>query len=62
MTCRSTRHPRTHMLEVAWLRRTDGTCAYCVRGSENLCPASRNTGWDADGGYARYTVVPAAFA
>ncbi|MDQ0913123.1 propanol-preferring alcohol dehydrogenase [Streptomyces canus] len=47
---------------VAWLRWTDGTCAYCVRGSENLCPASRYTGWDADGGYAEYTVVPAAFA
>jgi propanol-preferring alcohol dehydrogenase len=47
---------------VAWLRRTDGTCAYCVRGSENLCPRSRYTGWDADGGYAEYTTVPAAFA
>ncbi|MFC8513083.1 zinc-binding alcohol dehydrogenase family protein [Streptomyces sp. NPDC057257] len=47
---------------VAWLRRTDGTCAYCVRGAENLCPASRYTGWDADGGYAQYTTVPAAYA
>ncbi|MFF8946130.1 zinc-binding alcohol dehydrogenase family protein [Streptomyces sp. NPDC014864] len=47
---------------VAWLRRTDGTCAYCVRGAENLCPSSRYTGWDADGGYAEYTTVPAAFA
>ncbi|MEU6578221.1 zinc-binding alcohol dehydrogenase family protein [Streptomyces sp. NPDC046805] len=47
---------------VAWLRRTDGTCAYCVRGAENLCPASQYTGWDADGGYAEYTTVPAAFA
>ncbi|WP_181387509.1 zinc-binding alcohol dehydrogenase family protein [Streptomyces sp. Act143] len=47
---------------VAWLRRTDGTCAYCLRGAENLCPASRYTGWDADGGYAEYTTVPAAFA
>ncbi|MFE2510518.1 zinc-binding alcohol dehydrogenase family protein [Streptomyces naganishii] len=47
---------------VAWLRRTDGTCAYCARGAENLCPASRYTGWDADGGYAEYTTVPAAFA
>ncbi|MEV6589590.1 zinc-binding alcohol dehydrogenase family protein [Streptomyces acidicola] len=47
---------------VAWLRRTDGTCAYCLRGSENLCPASTYTGWDADGGYAEYTTVPAAFA
>ncbi|MDN3024325.1 zinc-binding alcohol dehydrogenase family protein [Streptomyces sp. S.PB5] len=47
---------------VAWLRSTDGTCAYCLRGAENLCPASRYTGWDADGGYAEYTTVPAAFA
>ncbi|MFH0521537.1 zinc-binding alcohol dehydrogenase family protein [Streptomyces sp. M41] len=47
---------------IAWLRRTDGTCAYCARGAENLCPASRYTGWDADGGYAQYTTVPAAYA
>ncbi|MFB8757288.1 zinc-binding alcohol dehydrogenase family protein [Streptomyces nigra] len=47
---------------VAWLRRTDGTCPYCLRGAENLCPASTYTGWDADGGYAAYTTVPAAFA
>ncbi|GGZ96548.1 zinc-binding alcohol dehydrogenase family protein [Streptomyces echinoruber] len=47
---------------VAWLRRTDGTCGYCARGAENLCPASEHTGWDADGGYAEYTTVPAAFA
>ncbi|WP_199830578.1 zinc-binding alcohol dehydrogenase family protein [Streptomyces sp. MMG1533] len=46
----------------AWLRRTDGTCAHCLRGAENLCPASRYTGWDADGGYAEYTTVPGAFA
>jgi propanol-preferring alcohol dehydrogenase len=47
---------------VAWLRYTDGTCLHCARGAENLCPASRYTGWDADGGYAEYTTVPAAFA
>src|ERR1700733_9977267 len=47
---------------VAWLRHTDGTCRYCRRGNENLCPDSRYTGWDADGGYADYTTVPAAFA
>ncbi|MER6129821.1 zinc-binding alcohol dehydrogenase family protein [Streptomyces sp. NPDC001795] len=47
---------------VAWLRRTDGTCRYCVRGHENLCPGSLYTGWDADGGYAEYTTVPADFA
>jgi alcohol dehydrogenase, propanol-preferring len=47
---------------VAWLRHTDGTCSYCRRGNENLCPNSLYTGWDADGGYAEYTTVPAAFA
>jgi alcohol dehydrogenase, propanol-preferring len=47
---------------VAWLRYTDGTCPYCRRGNENLCPNSLYTGWDADGGYADYTTVPAAFA
>jgi alcohol dehydrogenase, propanol-preferring len=46
---------------VAWLRYTDGTCSYCRRGNENLCPNSLYTGWDADGGYAEYTTVPAAF-
>src|SRR6202044_817585 len=40
----------------------DGTCVYCRRGNENLCPNSLYTGWDADGGYAEYTTVPAAFA
>ncbi|MFC7761781.1 zinc-binding alcohol dehydrogenase family protein [Catellatospora bangladeshensis] len=47
---------------IAWLRHTDGMCAYCRRGQENLCPASRYTGWDADGGYAEYAVVPAEYA
>ena len=46
----------------AWLRWTDGTCKYCQRGAENLCPHSRYTGWDADGGYAEYMTVPAAYA
>lgn len=47
---------------VAWLRHTCGSCRFCLRGQENLCPASRYTGWDADGGYAEFTTVPAAFA
>ena len=47
---------------IAWLRATCGACRYCARGAENLCPASRYTGWDADGGYAEYATVPAAFA
>ena len=47
---------------VAWLRGTCGHCRFCLRGAENLCPYSSYTGWDADGGYAEYTTVPAAFA
>ncbi|MFD2417124.1 alcohol dehydrogenase catalytic domain-containing protein [Amycolatopsis pigmentata] len=47
---------------IAWLRGTCGVCRYCRRGAENLCPASTYTGWDADGGYAEFATVPAAFA
>jgi propanol-preferring alcohol dehydrogenase len=47
---------------IAWLRHTCGECKYCRRGNENLCPESRYTGWDADGGYAEFATVPAAFA
>jgi propanol-preferring alcohol dehydrogenase len=47
---------------IAWLRHTCGTCRYCRRGAENLCPGSRYTGWDADGGYAEYATVPAGYA
>jgi alcohol dehydrogenase, propanol-preferring len=46
----------------AWLRWTDNTCKFCRRGVENLCPHSLYTGWDADGGYAEYLTVPAAYA
>ncbi|AGB23599.1 zinc-binding alcohol dehydrogenase family protein [Mycobacterium sp. JS623] len=47
---------------IAWLRHTCGHCKFCVRGQENLCPESRYTGWDADGGYAEFATAPAAFA
>ncbi|MFE3445731.1 zinc-binding alcohol dehydrogenase family protein [Nocardia sp. NPDC059180] len=47
---------------IAWLRYTCGNCRYCRRGDENLCPHARYTGWDADGGYAEYALVPAAYA
>ena len=46
----------------AWLAGTDGTCRYCRRGAENLCPASVYTGWDRHGGYAEYLTVADAFA
>lgn len=47
---------------IAWLRHTCGACRYCLRGDENLCVAPLFTGWDADGGYAEYAVVPEAYA
>jgi propanol-preferring alcohol dehydrogenase len=47
---------------IAWLRRTCGSCRWCRRGQENLCRSSEYTGWDADGGFADLTVVPADFA
>jgi propanol-preferring alcohol dehydrogenase len=47
---------------IAWLRHTCGVCRFCARGRENLCPESRYTGWDADGGYAEFATVPADFA
>lgn len=46
---------------VAWLRSTCGRCRYCLRGQENLCPASTYTGWDTDGGFAEYVVAPADY-
>jgi propanol-preferring alcohol dehydrogenase len=49
------------LVGVAWLRHTCGHCRFCVRGQENLCPESRYTGWDADGGYAEYVTAPAAY-
>jgi propanol-preferring alcohol dehydrogenase len=47
---------------IAWLRHTCGRCRFCVRGQENLCPESRYTGWDADGGYAEFATVPSSYA
>ncbi|HKY66998.1 MAG TPA: zinc-dependent alcohol dehydrogenase family protein [Acidimicrobiales bacterium] len=46
----------------AWLRHTCGRCRWCRRGAENLCTDPRFTGWDADGGYAEWAVVPEAYA
>lgn len=46
---------------IAWLAWTCGVCEYCERGNENLCPRSRYTGWDIDGGYAPYAVADAQY-
>jgi len=47
---------------IAWLRQTCGTCTYCRKGRENLCPNALFTGWDHDGGYAEFAVVREDFA
>lgn len=47
---------------IAWLRHTCGVCKFCTRGDENLCVSPLFTGWDADGGYADYAVVPEDYA
>jgi len=58
----ATRFKPGDRIGIAWLRHTDGTCKYCRSARENLCEAQRFTGYDADGGYAEYAVVPEAFA
>lgn len=47
---------------IPWLRSTCGECRFCRGGRENLCLAPRFTGWDDDGGYAAYAVVPEPYA
>jgi propanol-preferring alcohol dehydrogenase len=47
---------------VGWIYSACGRCAYCRRGHENLCPAFRATGRDANGGYAELIVVRQEFA
>lgn len=54
-------HKEGDRVGIPWLHFTDGTCEYCRAGYENLCPNARFTGYDVDGGYAEYTVVPADF-
>ena len=47
---------------IAWLQGTCGACDFCRSGRENLCLKARFTGYQVDGGYAEYAVVPAHFA
>jgi propanol-preferring alcohol dehydrogenase len=37
-----------------------GTCEWCRRGEENLCPQAAEPGWRRDGGYAEYVAVPSS--
>ena len=47
---------------IGWINWACGRCAFCRRGSENLCSSFKATGRDVDGGYAEYTTVPGDFA
>jgi propanol-preferring alcohol dehydrogenase len=47
---------------VAWIHSACGQCGHCLEGNENLCADFKATGRDANGGYAEYMAVPAAFA
>jgi propanol-preferring alcohol dehydrogenase len=46
---------------IPWLGWTDGTCAYCRSGRENLCDSAEFTGYTIDGGYAAFTVADARY-
>jgi propanol-preferring alcohol dehydrogenase len=46
---------------IAWLAGACGTCARCLAGRENLCDRATFTGWDRDGGLARYVTADARF-
>ena len=47
---------------VAWIFSACGTCDFCRRGEENLCPHFRATGRDSGGGYAELMTVREEFA
>jgi propanol-preferring alcohol dehydrogenase len=56
------RFPTGTRIGIAWLARTCGVCGFCLTGKENLCEASRFTGYHRDGGFAEFAVVPEGFA
>lgn len=47
---------------IAWLQGTCEQCEFCTSGRENLCLQAKFTGYQIDGGYAEYAVVPVRFA
>jgi propanol-preferring alcohol dehydrogenase len=58
----STRFAVGTRVGIPWLHEACGTCEFCLRGEENLCPWARFTGYTAQGGYAEYTTVSEKFA
>jgi propanol-preferring alcohol dehydrogenase len=46
---------------VPWLHCACGVCEYCLTGWETLCAEQQNSGYSVNGGFAEYTLAPAAF-
>jgi alcohol dehydrogenase, propanol-preferring len=46
---------------VPWLYSACGSCDFCRRGQENLCPQARFSGFHHDGGYAEYMLADARY-
>jgi len=46
---------------VPWLHSACGSCEFCQRGQENLCPQAQFTGFSVDGGYAEYLLADARY-
>jgi alcohol dehydrogenase, propanol-preferring len=53
---RASRFKTGDRVGIAWLHSTDGACAFCLSGRENLCDNATFTGWMVDGGYAEYAL------
>jgi propanol-preferring alcohol dehydrogenase len=47
---------------IPWLYSACGSCDYCLRGKENLCPNAKFSGFHVDGGYAEYMLADARYA
>ena len=47
---------------IPWLGWTCGSCEFCRRGEENLCPNARFTGYQIDGGFASAVLADARYA
>ena len=43
---------------VYWLYRACGQCKHCLAQRENYCLEFKATGWDEDGGFAEYIIIP----
>jgi propanol-preferring alcohol dehydrogenase len=44
---------------VPWLHQACGSCAFCLRGNENLCPNALFTGYHVNGGFSEWMLAQA---